>query len=57
MGLWTDEYWYIYPDAVSVWYQVSGRLSDYRDMKVELQQNELLTRPVQDLKIIFPIMP
>ena len=42
-GLWTDEYWYIYPDAVSVRYQVSGRLADFKD--IQTQQNELLSQP------------
>jgi len=42
-GLWTDEYWYIYPDAVSVRYQVSGRLADFPG--VQTQQNELLSQP------------
>ncbi|HEC43311.1 MAG TPA: LamG domain-containing protein [Bacteroides sp.] len=42
-GLWTDEYWYIYPDAVSVRYQVSGRLADFHD--IQTQQNELLSQP------------
>ena len=41
--MWTDEYWYIYPDAVSVRYQVSGRLSDFKD--IQTQQNELLSQP------------
>ena len=41
-GLWTDEYWYIYPDAVSVRYQVSGRLADFKD--IQTQQNELLSQ-------------
>jgi len=42
-GLWTDEYWYIYPDAVSVRYQVSGRMAEYPD--TQSQQNELLNQP------------
>ncbi len=42
-GLWTDEYWYIYPDAVSVRYQVSGRLADFP--RTQTQQNELLNQP------------
>jgi len=42
-GLWTDEYWYIYPDAVAVRYQVSGRLADFEG--VQTQQNELLSQP------------
>jgi hypothetical protein len=42
-GLWTDEYWYIYPDAVSIRYQVSGRLADFPD--TQTQQNELLSQP------------
>jgi hypothetical protein len=42
-GLWTDEYWYMYPDAVSVRYQVSGRLADFKD--IQTQQNELLSQP------------
>jgi len=42
-GLWTDEYWYIYPDAVSVRYQVSGRLADFPG--VQTQQNEMLSQP------------
>ncbi len=42
-GLWTDEYWYIYPDAVAVRYQVSGRLADFKD--IQTQQNELLSQP------------
>jgi hypothetical protein len=41
-GLWTDEYWYIYPDAVSVRYQVSRRLAD---IPAQTQQNELLSQP------------
>jgi hypothetical protein len=42
-GLWTDEYWYIYPDGVSVRYQVSRRLADFPD--TQTQQNELLNQP------------
>jgi hypothetical protein len=42
-GLWTDEYWYIYPDAVAIRYQVSGRLKDFKD--IQTQQNELLSQP------------
>jgi hypothetical protein len=42
-GLWTDEYWYIYPDGVSVRYQVSGRLADFPD--TQTQQNELINQP------------
>jgi len=42
-GLWTDEYWYIYPDAVSVRHQVSGRMAEYPD--TQSQQNELLNPP------------
>ena len=42
-GLWTDEYWYIYPDAVSIRYQVSGRLAEFPD--TQTQQNELLNAP------------
>lgn len=42
-GLWTDEYWYIYPDMVSVRYQVSGRLKDFDG--IQTQQNELLSQP------------
>ena len=41
-GLWTDEYWYIYPDAVSVRYQVSGRMAELRYPN---PQNELLNQP------------
>jgi hypothetical protein len=41
-GLWTDEYWYIYPDAVSVRYQVSRRLAD---LPAQTQQNEMLSQP------------
>ncbi len=42
-GLWTDEYWYIYPDAMSVRHQVSGRMAEYPD--TQSQQNELLNAP------------
>ena len=42
-GLWTDEYWYVYPDAVSVRYQVSGRMAEYPE--TQSQQNELLNQP------------
>ena len=42
-GLLTDEYWYIYPDAVSVRYQVSGRLADFPD--TQTHQHELLNQP------------
>lgn len=41
-GLWTDEYWYIYPDAAAVRYQVSRRL---KDLPAQTQQNELLSQP------------
>ena len=41
-GLWTDEYWYIYPDAVAVRYQVSRRL---KDLPAQTQQNELMSQP------------
>jgi hypothetical protein len=42
-GLWTDEYWTIYPDAVSVRHQVSGRMAEFPD--TQSQQNELLNQP------------
>ena len=42
-GLWTDEYWYIYPDAVAIRYQVSRRLADFPG--VQTQQNEMLSQP------------
>ena len=42
-GLWTDEYWYIYPDAVAVRYQVSGRMAEYPE--TQTQQNELINQP------------
>jgi hypothetical protein len=51
-GLWTDEYWYIYPDAVSVRYQVSGRLADFKD--IQTQQNELLSQPGTKPEDIIP---
>jgi hypothetical protein len=41
-GLWTDEYWYLYPDAAAVRYQVSRRL---KDLPAQTQQNELLSQP------------
>jgi len=41
-GLWTDEYWYIYPDAAAVRYQVSRRL---KDLPAQTQQNELMSQP------------
>jgi hypothetical protein len=41
-GLWTDEYWTIYPDAVAVRYQVSRRLAD---LPAQTQQNEMLSQP------------
>jgi hypothetical protein len=51
-GLWTDEYWYIYPDAVSVRYQVSGRLADFKG--IQTQQNELLSQPGTKPEDIVP---
>ncbi len=41
-GLWTDEYWTIYPDATAVRYQVSRRLAD---LPAQTQQNELMSQP------------
>ncbi|MCF7974139.1 MAG: LamG domain-containing protein [Phycisphaerae bacterium] len=41
-GLWTDEYWTIYPDAAAVRYQVSRRL---KDLPAQTQQNELMSQP------------
>lgn len=41
-GLWTDEYWYIYPDATAIRYQVSRRL---KDLPAQTQQNELMSQP------------
>lgn len=41
-GLWTDEYWTIYPDATAVRYQVSRRL---KDLPAQTQQNELMSQP------------
>jgi len=41
-GLWTDEYWYIYPDAAAVRYQVCRRL---KDLPAQTQQNELMSQP------------
>ncbi|NQV31150.1 MAG: LamG domain-containing protein, partial [Phycisphaeraceae bacterium] len=41
-GLWTDEYWTIYPDATGVRYQVSRRL---KDLPAQTQQNELMSQP------------
>jgi hypothetical protein len=42
-GLWTDEYWSIYPDGAAVRYQVSRRLADFPG--TQTQQNELLSQP------------
>ncbi len=41
-GLWTDEYWTLYPDATAVRYQVSRRL---KDLPAQTQQNELMSQP------------
>ena len=43
-GLWTDEYWYIYPDAVSVRYQVSGRMAEYAETPSPSRTNCSISR-------------
>jgi len=45
-GIWTDEYWTIYPDGVSVRHQVVHNATD-KAITAELNQNEILLHPGQ----------
>lgn len=45
-GIWTDEYWTIYPDGISIRHQQVHNNSDKR-ISAELNQNEILCHPGQ----------
>jgi hypothetical protein len=45
-GIWTDEYWTIYPDGVSIRHQVVHNNTD-KAITAELNQNEILCHPGQ----------
>ena len=45
-GIWTDEYWTIYPDGVSVRHQLVHNNTD-KAINAELNQNEILCHPGQ----------
>jgi hypothetical protein len=45
-GIWTDEYWTIYPDGVSVRHQVLNNNTS-ADINCEMNQNEILHQPGQ----------
>ncbi len=52
-GLWTDEYWTIYPDGVSVRYQLCHNATPaYIDQ--EMNQNEILHMPGQTTEDLLP---
>ena len=45
-GIWTDEYWTIYPDGISIRHQLVHNNTDKR-ISAELNQNEILCHPGQ----------
>jgi hypothetical protein len=45
-GLWTDEYWTIYPDGISIRHQLVHNNTD-KNINCELNQNEILCQPGQ----------
>jgi hypothetical protein len=45
-GIWTDEYWTIYPDGVSIRHQLVHNNTD-KGISAELNQNEILCHPGQ----------
>ncbi len=45
-GIWTDEYWTIYPDGVSIRHQLVHNNTD-KPISAELNQNEILCHPGQ----------
>jgi hypothetical protein len=45
-GIWTDEYWTIYPDGVSIRHQLVHNKTD-KPISAELNQNEILCHPGQ----------
>ena len=45
-GIWTDEYWTIYPDGVSIRHQLVHNNTD-KPITAELNQNEILCHPGQ----------
>ncbi|MCU0870843.1 MAG: hypothetical protein MUE50_00720 [Pirellulaceae bacterium] len=45
-GIWTDEYWTIYPDGVSIRHQLVHNNTD-KAINCELNQNEILCHPGQ----------
>jgi hypothetical protein len=45
-GIWTDEYWTIYPDGISIRHQLVHNHTDKR-ITAELNQNEILCHPGQ----------
>lgn len=45
-GIWTDEYWTIYPDGISIRHQLVHNNTD-KPISAELNQNEILCHPGQ----------
>jgi hypothetical protein len=45
-GIWTDEYWMIYPDGISIRHQLVHNNTD-KPISAELNQNEILCHPGQ----------
>ncbi len=52
-GLWTDEYWTIYPDGVSVRYQLAHNATPAY-ISSEMNQNEILHMPGQTTDDLLP---
>jgi hypothetical protein len=52
-GMWTDEYWTIYPDGVAVRYQINENSTPAR-ITAEMNQNELLHQPGQTTEDLLP---
>ncbi len=52
-GIWTDEYWTIYPDGISIRHQLVHNNTDKR-ISAELNQNEILCHPGQATEDVLP---
>jgi hypothetical protein len=51
-GIWTDEYWTIYPDGVSIRHQLVHNHTD-KAITAELNQNEILCHPGQAIEDVL----
>ena len=51
-GIWTDEYWTIYPDGISIRHQLVHNNTD-KAINCELNQNEILCHPGQAIEDVM----